>query len=339
MSKIVQWSQYEQISTTNLNNMSKYMIEYVLKDILRYCVSNQKCVVFGETTIVEQNTGTDYNVKVNPHFAINIEGNPFIRTALTTLSFGVPTVSARVDIIQAAMGYSNANAQSRQFIDPATGSISSLSTYIEFQLDSTVSVKQGTEGTGLAPAVDSGQVKIAEVYVDTAGGIADADIFNVNSLYGENNTGWTYEQAVTTYLTNIQDHKIATTLDHPDSSVTLTKIHGDALRNIRSFSTPSITIDNGDDIIIHEITVPAGKTLTILNMGISIQNDGTPDSNLTIQAGSYSGGFTPLLSSYVRNTDYSTSNTFAATTVVQIRIYNATGSSQDATGHFVYTIS
>jgi hypothetical protein len=340
MSKLVQVSQYEQITTNNTNNISKYILEFVLKDIARYSIANTKNVVFSESSsIVEQNTGSDYNIKINPHFAVDIAGKPIIRTDQLLQNMSIPAANPRVDIIQVELGYTDSNQQSRQFIDPNTGNISSTLTYTEFTLNATVSVKEGTEAASpVAPATDSGKVKIAEVFVDTTGGINTNDIYNVNSEYGEANTGWTNETSITTKLNQIQNHRQDTILDHPDQSVTIEKLNDETVSNLRSFSIPVLEILDTSQIVLHETTVPTGKIIEVFNMGISVPNGTAPITNLIVEAGSYSGGFSQLLNTNQRNVDYSSSNEFTAGQVVQFRISNTSGGDSDATAHFVYII-
>jgi len=340
MSKIIQSSQYEQITTEKTNNISKYILEYVLQDYSKYCVSNQKNVIFSNSSnIIEQNTGSDYNVKINPFFAIDITGKPIIRTDQLLSNISIPTTNPRIDIIQAEIGYTDQNQQSRQFIDPVTGNISSSLSYIEFALNATISIKEGSEAASpTAPNVDSGKVKVGEIFVDTTGGINTNDIYNVDSEYGEANTGWTAETSVTTLLVQTQNHRQDTVLDHPNQSVTIEKLNNETISNLRSFSIPVFEILNSTELVLHEITVPASKILEVKNMGISVPNGGSPVSNLIVEVGSYSGGFSQLLNTNQRNLDFSSSNEFSATTVVQFRIKNTSGNDSDATAHFVYII-
>jgi hypothetical protein len=339
MSKLVQTSQYEQITITNTNNISKYIAEFLLKDYSRYCIANQKNVIFGESAIITPNTGSDYNVQINPFFAISFTGKPIFRTDSLLQNISIPGSNPRVDIIQAELGYTDQSQQSRQFIDPLTGNISSSLTYTEFALNATITVKEGSEAASpVAPTVDSGKVKIGEIYVDTTGGIASGDIYNVDSEYGEANTGWTTETAVTTKLIQIQNHRQDTVLDHPNQSVTVDKLNNDVISNLRSFSIPVFELFDSDDLLLHEITVPTGKVLTVFNMGISVENGASAVTNLIIEAGSYSGSFSQLIATNTRNLDFSSSNQFVAGTVVQFKVNNTSGANYSITAHFVYTI-
>ncbi len=340
MSKLVRISQYEQITATNINNTSKFILEYLMKDFSKYSIANTKNVIFSESTnLVEQNTGTDYNVKVNPFFAVDSSGNPTIRSSQVLKNLSTPSVNPRVDIVQAELAYVDQNSQSRQFINPSTGVVSSASTPTEFGLEADITIKEGSEAASpVAPTVDSGKVKVAEIYVATAGGVANTDIFNVDSEYGTANTGWTTETSITTLLNQIANHIQDTVLDHPNGSITIEKLNASVINNLRSFSIPMMTILDDNEIVIHETTVPTGKILTVYNMGIAIENGGSPVANAIIEAGSYSGSFSQLLNTNQRNVDYSSSNIFAAGIVVQFRINNTSGADKNATAHLVYTI-
>lgn len=342
MSKLVQISQYEQITVENTNNISKFMLENVLKDFSRYTIANTKNVIFSESTnLIEQNTGTDYNVKVNPFFSLDILGNPTIRSSQILKNTSVPTTNPRVDIIQAELAYADQNQQSRQFINPATGNISSSLTYTEFALEADITIKEGTEAASpVAPTVDSGKIKVGEMLVATSGGIANADIFNVDSDFGEANTGWTTETAITTLLSPSQNHKQETILDHPSESVTLEKLAKSLVYNLRSFSSPVVAILPSTELLLHEITLLAGETITIFTLGIAIANDVSPIAGVEIEVGTYIGStFTKLVGTNLRNNNYSASSaTYGSDTAIQIRLNNTTGSSQNVTSHFIYTI-
>lgn len=339
MSKLVQTNQYEQITVTSTNNISKFILEEVLKDFSRYVFANNKNVIFSSSTIVEQNTGSDYNVQINSFFSIDSSGNPVIRTDSLLQNISVPSTNPRVDIIQAVLGYTDQNQQSRQFIDPNTGNVSSQTTYTEFGINATITIKEGAEaGSPVAPVADTGKIKIAEIFVATSGGIQNTDIFNVDSDYGTANTGWTTETSLTTLLSPLQNHKQNTILDHPNQSVTIEKLNNATIQNVRSFSIPSIELLNNDEVVIHEITVPSGKIIEVFNLGISVENDGSPVTNLIVEAGSYSGGFSQLLNTNQRNVDYTSSNEFSASIVVQFRVSNTSGAKNNITAHLIYII-
>jgi hypothetical protein len=221
-----QQSQYEQISYTNLNLISKNIYETVLRDFSMYTVSrNQASIIsLDGGNVVTQDTGTNYNTKVKECLVIMDDGTILHNPYEQTVSYSVPSANPRIDIVQVKAKYTDQSAQSRQFIDPITGNISAQTTYVEFLVDLDINIKQGTEGSGSAPITDTGYTKIAEVYVDLTGGIANADVFNVDSSFGANNTSWTQEQASTILIKSLQEHRTETILDHPDYSVTLNKI-------------------------------------------------------------------------------------------------------------------
>lgn len=342
MAKLVQWDQYRQISTDDMNNMSKFIYNSLLKDMMRYTVSNVRSVLSGlfSGTIVQQNLGTDYNVQVSPFLGTNDDGDIILRTSSSIISLAAAVTNPRVDVIQAEQGYADSGSQTRQFIDPSTGNVSSSTTFTEFQIDAEITVVQGTEAASpVAPNAGSNAVKIAEVFVATSGGIQDDDIYNVDSKFGENNTGWTTQQARTVLLSPSHEHKINPVLDHPDGSVTQDKLSPGAKKNIRSFSVPVTYIPNGNNMVIHEVTVPTGKTLTINNWGVIIENGGSVTANVDIEAGVYSGGFTRQLSTNQRDNDPTVNNVFTAGEVVQFRLINTSGGDRSMAGHLIYTIS
>lgn len=343
MAKIVKVSQYQQATDSDMVNISKFIYETLLKDLVTHCIANAQASIIPTTAgqnIVTQNTGSDYNVRVYPHLGIKTDGTVLINPAMQTIAIAQPVSSIRIDILQADFTYTAQTSQSRYFIDPGSQIVSSLSTTVEYLIDMTITVKQGAEGSGSAPLADTGKLKLCEIAVPVNGGIANANIYNVVSAFGENNTGWTQEQNTVIIINSLQQHRTNATLDHPNLSVTIAKLANASIQDIRTVNTPAIYLVAGTSTSVQEITVPAGKTLTVYGLGISIINNGTPNSGAIIEIGNYAGAvFSQLNSTYQRNTYLSTNNTFAQNIVVQVRLTNNLTSDQEVTGWFVYTIT
>jgi hypothetical protein len=340
--KTVRVAQYQQATDSDFNNISKFLYETLFKDIITHCIANAQCSVIPTTagqSIVEQNTGSDYNVKVNPHLAIKLDGVALLNPVIQTIAIAQPVSAIRIDILQADFKYTSQTPQNRYFINPGTGVVSLLSTNVEFLIDMDITVKQGVEGSGTSVLADAGKIKLCEIAVPVAGGITNANIYNVTSLFGEVNTNWTQEQSTVILIKSLQQHRTSAVLDHPNLSVTIAKLANASIQDVRSMNIPSLYLVAGTTTSIHEITVPVGKTLTVYSLGISIINNGTPSSGVIIEIGSYAGGiFTQLNSTYQRNTYLSTNNTFAANVVVQVRITNSLAFDKEITGYFIYTI-
>jgi len=225
MSKIVQMGLYQRIAYTDLNNISKFVYETILKDIATYCFSrSQAAIISLSGNPVLQNTGSDYNVKVEQCLVVKSDGTILINPAEQIINIPTPASSARIDILEVTFKYTDQNQLSRQFVDPASGEVTVALTYTEFLIDMLITRKAGSEGAGVAPTADAGYAKICEIYVPLVGGIANANIYNVTSQYGEANTGWTAETTATILLKTINDHRNASTLDHPNNSVTVDKL-------------------------------------------------------------------------------------------------------------------
>jgi len=200
----------EKVSADDLCSMSKNIYEYLLKDFCKHILASSiaqiKATVAGN--IVVQDTGTNYNIKVKEHLQIDTDGTVVFNPIEQTIQVPVPSADPRVDILEATFKYTNYDSQTKTFINPTSvNRIFSQATFTKFLVDADITVKQGVEGAGVAPTVTAGKMKIAELYVDTTGGIANADIFNVTSLYGEANTGWTTETDITKLLQTTEDIK------------------------------------------------------------------------------------------------------------------------------------
>jgi len=236
--KINNVSQYQKVSYTDHNYISVNIYETILRDIAYYCFNKGVPSIINDTgSIVVQNTGTDYNVKVNECFIINEEGMIIYNPSQQELAITVPASSARIDIIQSTYKYTEQNLQSKTFINPADGTTYSDDTYTELALDMQLEVKEGVEGSGEAPTVDSGYTKICEIYVAKTDGIANADIFNVTSVYGEDNTSWTKEKTATILFKTAQYHRTNSTLDHPDECIDYAKLSSSCISALASLDT------------------------------------------------------------------------------------------------------
>jgi len=200
-SKIVKWNIYQSISRTDLNDMSKNIVDTVFKELNRYVVNGGQALLTSDS-IVSQDTGTNYQTKVAAFWGMDENGVILINPAEETLSHSTPSTNPRVDIIEAQFQYTDQASESRPIIDPVTGAVSSQTVYTEQALDVDIQVTEGSEAASpVAPSKTSGWTKIAEVYVDTSGGIADADITNINSADNiTDNVGWTTEKGITKLL-------------------------------------------------------------------------------------------------------------------------------------------
>jgi len=99
----------------------------------------------------------------------------------------------RRDIIEVRRFIEDTTPLTRQFKDPVTKAISSSTIDTKTEYKTEIKVLAGTPGTGVALAVESGWIKIAEILVPAASvSVVDANIYNVDAeKIGANNTSWT----------------------------------------------------------------------------------------------------------------------------------------------------
>lgn len=203
-SKLVQWSLYEEINEGDLNNLSKFISDNLISDLLEYVINNGKPMI-ASNIAVRQDTGSNYQSKIDTFWGIDADGKIMINSSVKTNIHDVPSANPRIDVIEVQRKYIDQNSSTRNIINPTTGVITPTSVYAEFGYDIDVQVNKGSESaTPTAPNTSSGWVKIAEVYVDTAGGVANADIYNVSSeVKGVDNIGWTAEKQLTYLLESV----------------------------------------------------------------------------------------------------------------------------------------
>lgn len=100
----------------------------------------------------------------------------------------------RIDVVEARRSSVDYDNQQRAFKHPITGVISYSNEYVKKQFITEYKVVKGTAaGSPVAPSVEAGWVKIAEVTVRAnATTILNSDIVNCTATYeGDGNTGWT----------------------------------------------------------------------------------------------------------------------------------------------------
>ena len=230
-SKIVNINQYQQVTHGDLTNISKYIYETFLLDLISTCISQNQAGIIStnNTTIVQQDNGSNYNFKFEPCTIISSTGQLLINVSEQLITNIAPVSSTRIDIVEVTFKYTAQNSQSRYVIDPTSGNLSTTSLNTEILIDLQINIKKGNEGTGIAPLTDTGYVKIAEIIVNTVGGISNSNIYNVTSIFGENNIGWTEELANTILIKPLQQHRLLTTLDHPNGSVTNAKLSSNSV--------------------------------------------------------------------------------------------------------------
>lgn len=206
-----------------------------------------------------------------------VDGLPVILdAALTNLQVDASHATLdRIDIVEIRLTEADSDQESRDIIDPVTKSISSQLKYTRRQLAVEAKVTTGTAAsTPTAPSRTAGWIKIAEIHVGAAvTQILDANIYNVTArLSTENNNDWTNEVASTFKTANIQSHREAATIDHPDNSVTWAKLSNDVRANITGGAFAEVFWGEVIWVSTSNITIFPDRDLGVIR---AILNDGS----------------------------------------------------------------
>jgi hypothetical protein len=169
-----------------------------------------------------------------------------------------PASGTRIDIIEAQGLMAERDTQQRAFVNAATDppSYQYQNTNTKQFLDLRVQFKAGAIGTGVAPAADSGWIKLGEIEV-TAGmsALAADNLRGVSAEFdGDANAAWTAESDRTFYLGSLNELVVSYLTEHCRNGQ-----HKDAV--IRQNN-----IDFGDASAQGKVsgaTIPLGKPMTL----------------------------------------------------------------------------
>jgi hypothetical protein len=177
--------------------------------------ANRNYVIGGE--VVAEATGS-MNVYVRPIWANGrqIELPAYSETASGLIFISPPSSAPRIDVLEVRGILREYDTQRRAFFDPelANGRYYNVNTKVELVPE--YKVLHGEEGSDVAPAVDSGYIKLAEIELqpnDTY--IANSRIKNITALVnGEDNEFWTADKKSSFYLGSLSDLKTMFGLEH-----------------------------------------------------------------------------------------------------------------------------
>ena len=169
--------------------------------------------------ILESNQDFVINGKVLPYQGMNVQispiygvckstGVPFGRTETAIMEYGFEgSTSGRVDIIEVHGEWETYDNQQRAFNDPDTNVQTYQYVDTKKLLRPAYKIKKGVEGSSVAPEVDEGYVKLAEVVIRAnASSILAADIKNITAdIAGLDNEDWTTEPDITYNIGYISD--------------------------------------------------------------------------------------------------------------------------------------
>ena len=232
------------------------------------------------------------NVRVNPIYGVcKSTGLPFGRTETTDETIGFEgSSSGRIDILEVKGDWETFDEQQRAFNDPDTDTKTYQYVDTKKLMKPIYQVKKGVEGSGVAPDVDSGWVKLAEVTINAGvSTLYEEDIHNITAdVAGLENEDWTNQADITYNIGYISDvnerfrqqhnedgsHKDnCINSDSLDIGTGTKQINGNVLPIGGNVSLPGESISTSDSILL-SVTKVAGIITTIYNTYLKYGNYG-----------------------------------------------------------------
>ena len=194
----------EIIKASDFNFAFETLIENVAKSTQMMLESTQDFVINGKVTPY-----SGMNVQIAPIYGVcKSTGVPFGRTESAVMEYGFEESEVgRVDIIQVRGAWETYDNQQRAFNDPDTDTQTYQYVDTKKLMRPTYQIKKGVEGSSVAPTVDSGWVKLAEVEIRAnASTLLASDIKNITAdVAGMDNDDWTNEKDETYNIGYISD--------------------------------------------------------------------------------------------------------------------------------------
>lgn len=264
----------EIIKASDFEFAFEQLVENVSKATQMLLESNQDFVINGKVI-----PSTGMNVNVSPIYGVcKSTGKPFGRTETTDETIGFEgSSSGRVDILEVKGDWDTYDNEQRAFNDPDTDAKTYQYVDTKKLMKPIYQIKKGVEGSGVAPDVDSGWVKLAEISIRAgATSIIDTDIHNITAdVAGMANTDWTNEQDITYNIGYLSDVNARFRIQHNedgthkddcinsdslDIGIGSKQINGNILPVGGSVSIPDQTISSTDSIL--SVIVKAATLIT-----------------------------------------------------------------------------
>ena len=262
------------------------IIENVSKSTQMMLESNQDFVINGKVLPYQ-----GMNVQVSPIYGVcKSTGIPFGRTETAVMEYGFEeSESGRVDIIEVQGDWETFDNQQRAFNDPDTDVQTYQYVDTKKLMRPVYKIKQGVEGSSIAPEVDAGYVKLAEVVIRANNStILAADIKNITAdIAGIDNVDWTTEKDITYNIGYISDVNARFREQHNEDGS-----HKDNVIN-----TDSLDIGVGAKQVNGNV-LPVGGTVSIPTQTVS-----TTDSILSVIV-KIASMITSLYNTYLKYGDY-----------------------------------
>ncbi len=255
------------------------LVENVSKATQMLMESTQDFVINGKVI-----PATGMNVSVSPIYGVcKSTGKPFGRIETTDETIGFAgSESGRVDIIEVQGDWETYDNQQRAFNDPDTDTQTYQYVDTKKLMKPVYRVIQGVEGAGVAPEVEAGWVKLAEVSIRAgATSILATDIHNITAdVAGLENEDWTNQEDITYNIGYISDVNARFRVQHEedgthsensinafslDIGTGVNQINGNILPVGGAVSIPTETIASTDSIL--SVIVKAAAMITSLYNG------------------------------------------------------------------------
>lgn len=237
---------------------------------------------------VTQLSPASMNVQVSAGLAFSRVEGKFLHTA-ANVSAPVATahpVLDRLDTLEARIKTEDFNGESRAFKSPTTGEITYSIVNTRTKVFFEIRCMAGIPGSGAAPAVSAGWMKLAEVLVPA--GATQIITANVRGLTaqedGTENTAWTVNKSVTFNLGSVESIKNTLYAHVRNNTTSINTVHGirqghgngfdadtldgthaaDAKKVFGEYEAETVTIPDTTDKIIRFTNKQAGKFHTII---------------------------------------------------------------------------
>lgn len=275
-----------------INNVSR-MTQMVLE-------ANQDFVINGKVIPYQ-----GMNVKISPIYGVCFStGQNFGSTEEQVMEYGFgESTEGRIDIIQVKGEWATYDNQQRAFNDPDTDTQTYQYVDTKKFLKPVFQIKTGEEGSSVAPEVDDGWVKLAEVVIRANNStILESDIKNITSdVAGLDNDSWTTQPSITYNIGYISDVNKRFREQHNEDGSHKEKVIG----------TKEMNIGTGANALNSNV-IPLGGSVTLPNETISIT-----DSVLSMLV-KVSTLLTTLFNNYLKNGAFNFNGEVALSSIADV---------------------
>ncbi len=179
---------------------------------------------------VSQLASPSMNAQLNPGVAFSRSEDKILHVgaALSVAVTAAHPSQDRIDTVEMRYATLDFSSETRAFKSPTTGAISYSVVNTKTKIFIELRCLAGTPGAGVAPAVETGWVKLAEVLVPAGTTqIIDASIRNITAQEdGSENTAWTADKTASFMLGSIESIK-NTLIAHITNTITASNsVHG-----------------------------------------------------------------------------------------------------------------